>query len=330
MFVLPGGAAVDRGLLCLRLARRRRLVNGARRSRCRRTRVGEVSVLGVGETRRRCSRGTRRRALTGPCPFPAPASTRARPGPRAPGRPRRPRAPSRRPSGGARRRPSRRRRRSPRTASGRSRRRRSRRSSGSGESGNGQRIGWLTLATNRPPGRSTRATSASAPSTSATNGRPPNAEHATSTAGVGERQAPASACSSGTSIPVDRFSSAARASIPAERSSATTSAPSCRSHRAQGADPQPISSTRRPGTSPSSRRVRLAAPRGTRGSRCRPGPSRARPGRRGRRRPTSGGSRAPTPRPRPGDGRRRPPPDSRRCRAEGRIGRRAGVMTRRS
>ena len=52
-----------------------------------------------------------------------------------------------------------RRRRSRRRARGRSRSETTCRSAGSGESGNGQRIGWFTEATNRPPGRSTRATS---------------------------------------------------------------------------------------------------------------------------------------------------------------------------
>src|SRR5215207_5401046 len=55
-----------------------------------------------------------------------------------------------------------------------------RRSLGSGESGKGQRIGWLTEATKRPPGRSTRSTSASTAPASATNGSPPYAEQARS------------------------------------------------------------------------------------------------------------------------------------------------------
>ena len=107
-----------------------------------------------------------------------------------------------------------------------------------------------------------RATSVRAPSTSATNGSPPKAEQATSMLASANGSAPASACTRGTAIPVDRFSSAARASIPAERSSATTSAPACRSQRAQGAEPQPISRTRRPATSPEQVRVGLAQPLG--------------------------------------------------------------------
>ena len=81
------------------------------------------------------------------------------------------------------------------------------RSAGSGESGNGQRSGWFTEATNRPPGRSTRATSASAPRASATNGSPPKAEHARSTLSVASGRAPTSACSSAGASPVTAASS---------------------------------------------------------------------------------------------------------------------------
>ena len=127
-----------------------------------------------------------------------------------------------------------------------------RRSSGSGESGNGQRIGWFTDATNRPPGRSTRATSASTAPTSATNGSPPNAEQARSTQPSASGSAPASACSSGTPMPVARFSSAARASIPAgEVQRDDVGARAAAASASTGAEPQPISSTRRPATSPS-------------------------------------------------------------------------------
>ena len=98
--------------------------------------------------------------------------------------------------------------------------------SGPGSSENIQRIGWFTANTQRPPGRSTRATSRITRSGSATNGTAPNAEQARSNGAVARtaaaRRRPARAAQRRRS---PRCSAAACRSIPPERSSATGRAP---------------------------------------------------------------------------------------------------------
>src|SRR6185437_1889365 len=103
--------------------------------------------------------------------------------------------------------------------------------SGPGSSENIQRIGWFTANTQRPPGRSTLATSRITCPGSATNGTAPNAEHARSNAPSRNGSAAASAWTSGTAAPVERPKAAAWRSMPPDRSSATGHAPARSSHR---------------------------------------------------------------------------------------------------
>ncbi len=146
----------------------------AARRRCPRSR--QTRIAGTGRHRR--ARGSRPRSLlhahedrgTGQQPAAqrgpaAPllgvplAATPARPGRPAAARPRRSPGPGRRACGGARRRRPAPGRPARRKGCGRSRRRSTVRPSAPGSSGKAQRTGWVTEKTQRPPGRSTRATS---------------------------------------------------------------------------------------------------------------------------------------------------------------------------
>src|SRR5690625_797511 len=121
-----------------------------------------------------------------------------------------------------------------------------------GSSGKAQRTGWTTAKTHRPPGRSTRATSAWMRSASGTKAMAPKEVNARSTDASASGSARASATTAGTRRPVRRSSSADWATMPAATSVASTSAPRPASHREHWAAPAPTSSTRLPVTSPSS------------------------------------------------------------------------------
>jgi hypothetical protein len=95
----------------------------------------------------------------------------------------------------------------------------------SGSSQKIHRIGWVIEKTHEPPGLSTRATSRITAPESATNGTAPNAVHTMSNARSVKGSASASACTSGTRTADLSAASRACRSMPAERSSATTSAP---------------------------------------------------------------------------------------------------------
>ena len=289
-------------------------VRGADRS------IGAVRQAGSPPSGRRRSpcRGRARRApaTTGPRSASGPAATPARRGPRAPARRRRCRAPGRRPSGGARRSV-------PPVASISTYGVRSKyedddlQSSGPGSSGKGHRIGWFTERHEPPAGpQHPRHLGHDALGVGDERQPPVGRARRRRSCPVGERERAGVGLQQRHGDPGGRFSSAARASIPPERSSATTSAPGA---------PQPARAGRRAAAdlehAPAARRPRAGAPRppaappGTRGTRRRRGRRRARPVvRRVGVPPAPVGARdssAPA-----GRGRRRRPRDSRRCPAE--------------
>ena len=168
------------GLLCPRVTARERSdpghVRGAAASpgkrECSARRAPKIAVPGVSGRGRRTSR---------PRPGRGPRATRARAGCRGRSRARRAGPPSRRGCGGARRtRPRRSRRRPRRTACGPSRTGCASRPASPGSSGNIHRVGWVIENANRPPGRSTRAASATASAMSATNCSAPKEQKTTS------------------------------------------------------------------------------------------------------------------------------------------------------
>ena len=219
-----------------------------------------------------------------------------------------------------------RRRRSRRRDGGRSRRRRP-----GGPRGRGSR-GTASASGGSPTRRTARRAAApgpprrSAPSTSATNGSPPKAEHATSTAAVGQRQRAGVGLQqrdvdAGRAVQLGGAGQHPGREVQRDDVGTRLAAASARRAPSRSRSPAPAA-RRRPRAGA---RRPPAAPRGTRGSRRRRGRSRARRGRPARRRPTSGGWPGPTPRRRPDGGRRRRRPDSRRCPAAG-PGDRAAAM----
>ncbi len=104
----------------------------------------------------------------------------------------------------------------------------------------------MTEKTQRPPGRSTRATSAISPALSATNGIAPYAEQARSKDASANGSRQASAWATGTRVPVERSSRRPYASCACETSIPYASAPCSMSQRAHWAAPQPTSRTRAP------------------------------------------------------------------------------------
>ena len=114
----------------------------------------------------------------------------------------------------------------------------------------GKRAHSETENANRPPARSTRATSVTTVVASATNCSAPNAENAMSNDSSANGSVVAFAHTVATATPVSASIRAACCSWRCERSSPTGRAPWVTSHRAHCAAPQPISSTSRPATSP--------------------------------------------------------------------------------
>ena len=167
--------------------------------------------------------------------------------------------------------------------------------SGPGSSENIQRIGWFTANTQRPPGRSTRATSRITCPGSATNGTAPNAEHARSNAPSRNGSCSASAWTSGTAAPVDRPSVGGVAEHAARRGRAPPAArPPAAATASTGPSPRRPRARGRPRRRRAAARPAPAAPPGTRRSRLRRCQRRVRRGSRRRRRPTTDGWRAGT------------------------------------